>query len=119
MKLEPLKLGLDRRGCGRVPHHSEVLIKGRSAIFARGQTRDVNESGARLVIQEQVSPGNKLVLHLKFEAQRALNFLATVVWARVTEQGTEVGVRFNEGCNIDRRRLNRWLEQRRFLAFAR
>jgi hypothetical protein len=118
LALQAPNLGLDRRGCGRIHHQGEVLVKGNSPTFGRGQTRDVNEGGARLVVQETVKPGHNLVLHLKLEAQRALSFFATVVWARVTEQGTEVGVRFQEGCQADRRRLNRWLQHRRLLSFA-
>ncbi len=118
MALQAPNIGLDRRGCGRIRHQGEVLVKGSSPTFGRGQTRDVNESGARLVVPDKVKPGHDLVLHLKLEAQRALSFLATVVWARVTEQGTEVGVRFQDGCQADRRRLNRWLQHRRLMTFA-
>ncbi|MBS2039542.1 PilZ domain-containing protein [bacterium] len=118
MALQAPNIGLDRRGCGRIHHQGEVLVKGLSSTFGRGQTRDVNESGARLLVQEKVKPGHDLVLHLKLEAQRALSFLATVVWTRSTEQGTEVGVRFQDGCQADRRRLNRWLQHRRLLSFA-
>jgi len=109
---------LDRRGCGRVPHCSEVLVKGQASTFGRGTSCDFNESGARLVVAETVKPGHDLVVYLKLEAQRALSFLATVVWAKPTETGTEVGVRFQDGCHADRRRLNRWLHHRRLLSFA-
>jgi len=95
-----------------------VLVKGESSTFARGTTCDFNESGARLVVTEKVKPGHDLVVYLKLEAQRALSFLATVVWAKSTEAGTEVGVRFQDGCYADRRRLNRWLHSRRLLSFA-
>jgi len=118
MALQAPSLGLDRRGCGRVSHRSEVLVKGKAATFGRGTTCDVNESGARLVVSEKVKPGHDLVVYLKLEAQRALSFLATVVWAKSTDQGTEVGVRFQDGCHADRRRLNRWLHHRRLLSFA-
>ena len=110
---------LDRRGCGRVPHRSQVLVKSDEAsTFGRGTSCDFNESGARLVVSEKVMPGHDLVVYLKLEAQRALSFLATVVWTKPTEAGTEVGVRFQEGCYADRRRLNRWLQSRRLLSFA-
>lgn len=118
MALQAPSLGLDRRGCGRVSHRGEVLVKAEASTFGRGITRDFNESGARLVMSEKVKPGHNLVLHLKLEAQRALSFLATVVWAKPTEHGTEVGVRFQDGCQADRRRLNRWLHHRRLLSFA-
>lgn len=118
MALQTPDLGLDRRGCGRVSHRGEVLVKGVAATFGRGTTCDVNESGARLVVTEKVKPGHDLVVYLKLEAQRALSFIATVVWARSTENGTEVGVRFQDGCQADRRRLNRWLHHRRVLSFA-
>lgn len=118
MALQSPSLGLDRRGCGRVSHRSEVLVKGASSTFGKGSTRDFNESGARLVVSEKMKPGHDLVVYLKLEAQRALSFLATVVWAKQTEGGTEVGVRFQDGCQADRRRLNRWLHHRRLLSFA-
>lgn len=118
MTLQSPSLGLDRRGCGRVSHRSEVLVKGASSTFGKGSTRDFNESGARLVVSEKMKPGHDLVVYLKLEAQRALSFLATVVWAKQTENGTEVGVRFQDGCQADRRRLNRWLHHRRLLSFA-
>jgi hypothetical protein len=116
--LQSPSLGLDRRGCGRVSHRGEVLVKGASSTFGKGSTRDFNESGARLVVSEKMKPGHDLVVYLKLEAQRALSFLATVVWAKQTENGTEVGVRFQDGCQADRRRLNRWLHHRRLLSFA-
>ena len=118
MALQSTSLGLDRRGCGRVAHRSEVLVKGEASTFGRGTTRDFNASGARLVVTENVAAGHDLVVYLKLEAQRALSFLATVVWAKPTENGTEVGVRFQDGCQADRRRLNRWLHHRRLLSFA-
>ncbi len=118
MALQSPSLGLDRRGCGRVSHRGEVLVKGASSTFGKGSTRDFNESGARLVVSEKMKPGHDLVVYLKLEAQRALSFLATVVWAKQTENGTEVGVRFQDGCQADRRRLNRWLHHRRLLSFA-
>jgi len=113
-----LQMGLDRRGGGRVPHRGEILVKGSRSTFQRGSACDLNESGARLLVPDQVQPGHSLVVYLKLEARRALSFLATVVWARPGAQGTEVGVRFEEGCLADRRFLGNWLHNRRMLAFS-
>ncbi len=115
---DTLNLGLDRRGGGRVLHRGDVLVRGQSATYQRGSSRDFTEDGARLVVPESVKPGHSLMVHLKLEARRALSLLATVVWAKPAESGTEVGVRFQEGCRADRRRLNHWLHTRRLLAFA-
>jgi hypothetical protein len=115
---DSINLGLDRRGDGRVIHHGDVLVRGSSRTFQRGSSRDFTEDGARLIVPEPVQPGHSLMVHLKLEARRALSLLATVVWAKPAESGTEVGVRFQEGCRADRRRLNHWLHNRRLLAFA-
>ena len=62
MSLQTPNASLDRRGCGRVPHRGEVLVKGESSTFGRGVTCDFNESGARLVVNEKVKPGHDLVV---------------------------------------------------------
>ena len=116
--MNQLQMGLDRRGGGRVPHRGEVLVKSSRSTFQRGSACDLNESGARLVVPDAVEAGHSLVVHLKLEAQRALSFLATVVWARPGVRGTEVGVRFEDGCQADRRFLGHWLHNRRMLAFS-
>ena len=95
------------------------MIKALGSTFSRGTTRDFNETGARLVIQEPVRPGHSMVVHLKLEAQRVLSLLATVIWTKDADSGQthEVGIRFQEGCRGDRQRLNNWLHRRRLAAF--
>ena len=115
---DTINLGRDRRGDGRVLHREDVLVRGASTTYRRGSSRDFTEDGARLVVPEEVAPGHSLMVHLKIEARRALSLLATVVWAQPSEGGTEVGVRFQEGCLADRRRFNNWLHSRRLLSFA-
>lgn len=96
------------------------MIKSLGRTFSRGTTRDFNETGARLVVEEPVQPGHSMVLHLKLEAQRVLSLIATVVWAKESRpgEGREVGIRFQEGCRGDRQRLNNWLHRRRLAAFC-
>lgn len=109
---------LDRRSFGRVPHCGDVLVRGTATTFSRGATRDFTEDGARLVVPEDVPTGTSIVVHLKLEAQRILSLLATVVWAKPAEKGTEVGVRFAEGCIKDRRQLANWVHRQRLLGAA-
>lgn len=113
-----INLGLDRRGDGRVRHIAEVLVRGLSSTFQRGSTRDFTEDGARLVVPEAILPGHSLMVHLKLEALRALSLLGKVVWARPSENGTEVGVQFEPGCLADRQRFCSWLHTRRMLAYC-
>lgn len=105
---------------GRVRHRADVMVRGLSATFRRGSSRDFTEDGARLVVSEPVPPGHSVVVYLKLEAQRLLSVLATVVWSKpASEEGqTEVGIRFQDGCRADRVFLNNWLHRRRLLAYA-
>jgi len=108
----------DRRGNGRVPHGGSVLVRGLAKTFGRGTACDFTEDGARLLVKEPVKPGCPIILHLQLEAQRVLSLIATVVWASPSESGTEVGVRFQEGCRTSRQYLDNWLHRKRLLSFA-
>lgn len=111
----------DRRSSGRVLYTGKVTVHGAAALCHKGSSRDFTEEGARLVVPGgEVSTGSSIVLHLKVEAQRFLSLLATVVWTKPDPQGkgTELGVRFAEGCHTSRRQLANWLHRRRLLGAA-
>lgn len=108
----------DRRGSGRVSHEDSVLVRANSDTFQRGQSLDFNESGARLVVPNQVEAGASVAVHLRLGAQRFLSLLATVVWAKPDNGGaaTEVGVRFQHTSPSTYRNFSSWLHGRRLQA---
>jgi len=111
---------MDRRAAGRVAFRNPIKVKprGSGSTFGPGLACDLNESGARLVVQEPVEAGGSLIVYLKLEARKMLHLIGKVVWTRPSEQGTEIGLCFDEGCQRDRLNLARWLHCQRLVGPA-
>lgn len=109
------EVGMERRVGGRVAFRNPIKVKprGGSSTYGPGMACDLNETGARLVVHDEVQPGGSLIVYLKLEARRMLHLIGKVVWTRTCEHGTEVGLCFEEGCRRDRLNLARWLHCQR------
>lgn len=108
----------DRRGGGRVSHSIPLWVKALSSTFQPARSKDFNENGVRLEVPEPLSPGCRMVVHLRLEARKVLSLIGTVVWSEASEGGAEVGVRFHEGCRSSRQLLENWVHRKRLLAFV-
>lgn len=80
------------RASGRVPVDADVTFLHPHGIS--GQAIDVNQGGMRVLVDRELTPGQRCVAEVRLTSGDSTHERMEVIWSRRSERGWEIGLQF-------------------------